>query len=60
MTETDPKIDLKRFKKHERKIPWALIRKIIIALVLLGLIIYLNHTMKSKTNDHNQIELQLE
>lgn len=54
-----PEINLKRFKSHERKIPWQLIRKVVIAAVIIGLSIYLSKSLKEKSNSNNEIELDL-
>ena len=59
MMEGENEIDLKRFKKHQRKIPWHLIRKIIVAIVLIGLSIYLTKSIKGKKNPNTEIELDL-
>ena len=60
MIDDGEKIDLSRFKRHERKFPWALIRKIIIAAVLIGLSVYLSNTLKNTSVKSNEIELDLE
>ena len=57
--EEGDKLDLRRFKRHEKKIPWSLIRKIVIALVMILLTIYLGKVIKNKENKTNEIELEL-
>lgn len=41
--------NLHRFQKHQREIPWALIRKIVVVTILGGLIYYM-------INDSNSIQ----
>lgn len=57
--DDDQKINLSRFKRHERKFPWALVRKIIIAAILIGLTVYLSNTLREKKNRSNEIQLDL-
>jgi hypothetical protein len=61
MSKEEAKIDLKRFKRHERKFPWALIRKILIAAVLLGLVYYLNTVLKNRKEETpEEFEIEVE
>lgn len=39
--EEELKVDLKKFKGHHRKFPWALIIRIIVAIVSVGIIVVL-------------------
>lgn len=55
-------MNLKKYKKHQRSFPWALVRKIVIAIALIGLAIYLNNVLKEKENtapDDQEIEIEL-
>lgn len=60
MSSEEPEINLKRFKRHERKIPWALIRKIIIAAILIGLTLYFTNSLKGKNKNSDEIEINFE
>jgi hypothetical protein len=42
-------IDLKRFKSHQRRFPWAFIRKAIIVSVILGLFYYIKTEFDKKS-----------
>ena len=46
--EDKPEIDLDRFRNHKRSIPWALIRKIVIVSVILGLLYFFKDLMQKK------------
>jgi len=50
MDDSSSDIDLKRFKKHQRKFPWAFIRKLIIVAVLLGLFYYIKTEFDKKSS----------
>lgn len=54
--EEDEKINLKRFKTHQRKFPWALFRKILIALTLIGVLWYAKIVLEEK--QETEIELE--
>jgi uncharacterized membrane protein len=41
--EEDPEIDLQRFKRHKKQIPWSLIRKFVIAIIL-SVVLYFMYT----------------
>lgn len=47
-------LNIRRHKQHNRKIPWTLIRKIVIVLILIGLLYYLRSTL----NDETEIDLE--
>ena len=54
-------VNLKQYQKHEKRFPWALIRKIVIVLVLLGLLIYLSKTdSKDKSPQPNEIKIEIQ
>jgi hypothetical protein len=54
-------INLKQYKKHEKKFPWALIRKIIVVALMFGLLFYLSRTVMSKPDPKsNEIKIQIE
>jgi hypothetical protein len=61
--EDKPKIDLGRYRNHQRKIPWVLIRKIVILTVIIGLLYCFKDLMKSKEEKINPpegIEVEIE
>ena len=63
MEEDDPKIDLSRFRNHSRKIPWGLIRKIIIGISAIGLLYYFTKELneppkKEKTPLEFEVEIE--
>jgi hypothetical protein len=43
-----PEIDLNRFRSHKRRIPWVLIRKLVIVSVILGLLFFLKDLIEDK------------
>lgn len=51
MDETGSDINLKRFKKHQRKFPWAFIRKLIIVIVLLLVFYYIKSEFDKKSKE---------
>lgn len=53
-------LDLGKHKRHERKFPWGLMRKIIVAFILLGLLVYLNYTLNKKAGDQHEIEIEFD
>lgn len=53
-------LDLGRHKRHHRKFPWGFIRKMAIALILLGLLIYLKDSLKNKTDNVEEIEVEID
>jgi len=53
MDEKNSDIDLRRFKKHQRKFPWVFIRKLIIVAVLLGLFYYIKTEFDRKSSQDN-------
>lgn len=54
------KIDIQRYRNHRRSVPWKLIRKIVIVGVILGLLFYLNSTLKEKKESlPTEVELDL-
>lgn len=60
--EEDIKIDLKQFKGHHRKFPWALIFRVLFAAVSVGIIFFMVRfvsEIKSR-NALNKDEIQLE
>lgn len=46
--EDKPEIDLNRFRSHKRRIPWVLIRKLVIVSVILGLLYFLKDLIEEK------------
>lgn len=46
--EDKPEIDLNRFRSHKRRIPWVLIRKLVIVSVILGLLFFLKDLIEDK------------
>lgn len=59
--ENEPEIDLNRFRKHQRRIPWVLIRKIVIVSVIIGLLYFFKDLLKQKsTNQENQNGIEVE
>jgi hypothetical protein len=56
----DYDINLGRFKTHQRKFPWSLIKKVIIAVVLIGLLVYLNRVLSNKEHKEEGIEVDVE
>ena len=50
--EEEMKLDLKRYKGHHRKFPWALIIRIVVALVTIGILLLLFESLSDlKVND---------
>lgn len=65
MKENKPEIDLHKYRQHQRKIPWGLIRKIIIGASTIGLIYYFMHQMediqkKEQQEKSKEIEVDVE
>ena len=46
MEENKPDIDLQKYRQHQRRIPWGLIRKIIVGAATLGLVYYFVNQME--------------
>lgn len=46
MEENKPDINLQKYRQHQRRIPWGLIRKIIIGASTIGLIYYFINQME--------------
>lgn len=59
MSEDNPQINLKKFTRHQRKMPWGLIIRIVIAiLIITGL--YLGFKYLEKTDKKDQIKEAIE
>ena len=58
MKDERPNINLARFKRHEKKFPWTIIRKLIIAIILLGLMYFAADSLKNAKNNQNQIDAE--
>jgi hypothetical protein len=55
------RIDLKRHRRHKRKLPWTLMLRIVFALVFIGLILFLKKFLtEKKIEDREGIELLLD
>lgn len=56
------KLNLKQFKRHERRFPWALVIRITVALITIGMIFYLSEIAfvrpHKKSNDEFQFEIE--
>lgn len=58
LDEQKPKINLKKYQRFRREVPWALIRKIVIVAILGGLIYYLaNRPPQNHSMDDSDIEV---
>jgi len=56
-----PKVNLKQHQRFRRQVPWALIRKLVIVVVLIGLFYYwMNSLPPSETNNSSEIEVSVE
>jgi uncharacterized membrane protein len=60
MEDDKPDINLKKFRKHEKTFPWSLIRKLVIAIILGGVLFYLYKTLEQKPKKINDTELEIE
>ena len=59
--ELDYGLDLKRFKRHHKKFPWGLIRKIFITITLIGILLYLNNVLSEKReNTIEGVEIEVD
>ena len=56
--EEKPDINLRKYKTHQKKFPWALIRKIVIACTTIGLMYYfINQSKKTQEPPvNNQVD----
>ena len=59
-----PQIDLNKYRSHQRKIPWVLIRKIVIVSIIIGLLYFFKDVMKGEkvkvVNPQDDIEVEIE
>ena len=56
-----PKVNLKQHQRFRREVPWALIRKMVIVAVLIGLIYYLvNNLPSNQSIDNTDFEIEVE
>lgn len=66
MSEFDEniKVDLKKFKGHYRKFPWALIIRVIVACISIGIIFVMVKSVaelkEKKQKDKERDEIQIE
>ncbi|MEX1002281.1 MAG: hypothetical protein WDZ35_09230 [Crocinitomicaceae bacterium] len=58
--EEEYKLDLSKFRKHQRSIPWGLIRKVFIAIVFLVLFYYLFNTLQEKPGSEQKADEGIE
>lgn len=49
MEDEDNKLDLSRFRSHQRKFPWILIKGIVMAIIIIFLIRLLTNTLEDKS-----------
>ena len=49
-----PKINLKQHQRFKRVVPWALIRKTVVALAMAGLIYYLFQNLPQRSSTENE------
>ncbi len=60
--DEDSDIDLRRFRRHNKETPWSLIRKLLIAVALIGLLYYVYYEMTSEpfsSIDATEIEIEM-
>ena len=60
MEEEKPDIDLAKYRKHKKEIPWPLIRKLIIAVILASVLLYLYNYEAKSTAQIDDSELEIE
>ncbi|UKN00530.1 hypothetical protein K6119_12385 [Paracrocinitomix mangrovi] len=65
MTSKKPKVDLSKYRNHQRKFPWGLIRKLIIAVVIIGLVYYFVDIIEKRNEErlkqeYNSKEIEVE
>ena len=53
-------LDIRKYKKHEKKFPWGLVRKIIIAAILIGLFYYLQKEMRKNGSKGPEFTIEVE
>lgn len=54
-------LDLKKFQKHKRKFPWGLIGKIAMAIIIIGLLLYLNKSLSNKKAElPKEVEIEID
>jgi short subunit fatty acids transporter len=54
----EPKLSISKYKRHQKKMPWPLIFKILIAILVVLLLFWLNKPKKESPNNYNEkIEL---
>lgn len=57
-------VDFKKFKGHHRKFPWALVIRVLVAAVCIGIIFflveYLDDWRKNQPTDQPEIEIEFE
>lgn len=59
--QDSPKLDIRKFKRHQRKYPWSLIIKILMASIIIGLLVYLNKILDDKKpEDRKEIEVEID
>lgn len=58
-----PQIDLNKYRQHQKKIPWGLIRKIIIGVATILLLYYfvnqMENTQEKKSEKSDEIEVDV-
>jgi len=53
------KLNLSQFKRHTRRFPWALLVRIVVALIAIGMIWYVSELVLSKSNKEEfKIEIE--
>ena len=63
--EPKPQIDLNRYRNHQRKFPWGLVRKLIIGIATVLLLYYFTQQMaeaneKKEDEKPNEIEVEID
>lgn len=57
--EEEEKVNLSKFQRHQRSFPWALIRKIAMAIIIIGLVWYASKVISEK-KEKEGIELDIQ
>lgn len=65
MTNSDEetKVDLRQFKRYQKKFPWGIVIKVIVAMAILGgIVFFIDHVpSKEVEEDHRQdFEIEIE
>ncbi|MCG8576210.1 MAG: hypothetical protein MI810_15070 [Flavobacteriales bacterium] len=61
MEQEEIKVELRQFKRHERKFPWRLLWRVIVAVLILGLLYYFSKLVEEKaTTDTESSDDEIE